>query len=556
MTSFLRGLATRPRLLAELLAASLLINLLGLAGTIFVMLVLGRYVPYGVTATLVTLSLGMVVALAAEFGLRLARRRLAAEALEADGTQRGEAGFAALLRVKAAIFDRMPSGRRDEILRAVETLDRTHSAANLTALLDVPFAAITLLALLLISPSLGVIALVFLALTAGLTLAGEHWYRARISKAQSCERQMRVLAEDSNAIDTVRVFNAAGWLARRWQQARQDLARHGDDSASIQGMVSAASALLTGAQTVAIIAYGAVLCVDGSLTTAQLIGANILAGRAMAPFLRLAQLAEPMARAAAALKLLREAAQLPREQVNGNALTSFQGRLELQDLSFAHPGAVAPLAEHVSLTLPAGGVLVVVGPSGSGKTLFARLLLGLAEPLRGRILVDGLDLRQLSHEWWRQQVCYVPQQPEFLDGSVADNLRLGRDHLDDACLYRAIAEAGLKPWLDTTPNGLQTLIEQGGRRLPPGLRHRLALARALAGGGRLCLFDDPSTVLDGEARQGLYDTLRRLCAEGRTLIICGNDPAIARGASLLLDLGTKPVPRLAAKPQDAEASHA
>lgn len=213
MTSFLRGLATRPRLLAELLAASLLINLLGLAGTVFVMLVLGRYVPYGVTATLVTLSLGMVVALAAEFGLRLARRRLAAEALEQDAAKRAEDGFARLLNVKAFVFDRMPAERRAEILRAVETVERTHNAANLTALLDVPFAAITVLALLLISPALGSIAVLFLALSGGLTWAGERWHRNRVGLAQSCERQLRGLAEDAGNLDTIRAFNAGGWLA-------------------------------------------------------------------------------------------------------------------------------------------------------------------------------------------------------------------------------------------------------------------------------------------------------------------------------------------------------
>ncbi len=329
MIRFFHGLTARPRLLAELLAASLLINLLGLAGTVFVMLVLGRYVPYGITATLVTLSVGMVIALAAEFGLRLARRRLAAEALEQDATKRGEDGFAALLNVKAAIFDRMPTERRSDILRAVDTVERTHNAANLTALLDVPFAAITVLALLLISPALGSITVVFLALSSGLTWAGERWYRNRIGLAQNSERQLRGLAEDAANLDTIRTFNAANWLARRWRQIRQDLTRHADDSASIQGAVSAASSFLTGAQTVAVIGYGATLCVDGSLTTAQLIGANILAGRAMAPLLRLAQLAEPMARAAMALKLLAEAAQLPREQVNGTALSQFQGRLDV-----------------------------------------------------------------------------------------------------------------------------------------------------------------------------------------------------------------------------------
>jgi ATP-binding cassette subfamily C protein LapB len=523
----------------------LLINLLGLASTAFVMLVLGRYVPYGVDATLMTLTIGVVLAGLLEFGFREARRRLAGVAIAPEGSRHAGAAFAALTGIRAVLLDRMPVASRLELMRGLDTIERAYTAGNLTGLLDVPFSAITLLALFVLSPGLGMVALGCAGAATLITLAGERRTRARLAGLATAEASLQSLASTTAAGgDTVRAFNAVAGLRKRWDVSRRAVVAARDAISGGQGLAGSATQLVTALQGTAIIAIGAVLCVKGELNTAQLIGANILAGRALGPLNRLVQLIEPMAKAGLALRRLADFTQLPREQTSGSAMACYDGRLELTDIAFAYPGAPAPLAEHVAVSLDSGSILVVSGANGSGKTTFARLLVGLAEPLRGQILVGGADLRQISMEWWRKQICYLPQEPDFIDGSVADNIRLANPELDEAGLNQVVALAGLKPWLDASARGFDTHIAEAGRQLPPGIRRRLGLARALATGGRLCLLDEPTEGLDSEGRAVVYATLGLLAREGRTLVVCSNDPGIMRGAGMRLDLDAKPVPRL------------
>ncbi|MGE5506392.1 MAG: ATP-binding cassette domain-containing protein [Actinomycetota bacterium] len=516
------------------------------------MLVLGRYVPYGVDATLVTLTAGVTLAALLEFGFREARRRLATEVVGAEEQGRAERAFAALTGMRAAVMDRIALSARLETMRGIDAVERAYSPGNLTALLDVPFSVVTLLVLFVLSPALGLVSLVCMSASVAVTLGGERWTRRRLPATAGAEVALGALvSEAATGADTVRAFNAPAWLRQRWHKARAELARSRDNLTAGQGLVASATQLLAGLQGVAIIAIGAVLCVKGELNTAQLIGANILAGRALGPVNRLVQLIEPLAKAELALRRLAEFARLPREQASGNAVRDYTGRIEFTDLAFAYPGAVTPLAEHLSLALAPGSVLMVAGPNGSGKTTLARLLVGLVDPLRGQVLADGIDMRQLSMEWWRRQICYLPQEPDFVAGSVRDNLLLANPDLDEDGLGHVTVAAGLKPWLDASAAGLDTPIAEGGRHLPPGVRRRIGLARALATGGRLCIFDEPTEGLDAEGCTAVYATLTALAREGRTLVVCSNDPGIARGANALLDLGSKPVPRLVAVPAGA-----
>ncbi|MBI3444533.1 MAG: ATP-binding cassette domain-containing protein [Magnetospirillum sp.] len=556
MNALFRRLFDHPLILAELVVASLLINLLGLASTLFVMLVLNRYVPYGVDATLATLTGGVLLAAALEFGFREARIRLAGAITGPAEALRGDSAFSALAQARVAVLDRLPPGLLQDIMRGLDLVDRVLTPANLCAVLDLPFAVVTLIALGCLSPVLAVLALMFMLISIATIIVGEAMLKEPARLAGEGETQAQAaLGAAIHSADALRAFNAAGHTIALWRKARARVLAARRRLGERQNLVQSVTQTVGVLQGIAIVTVGAVLAVKGEMSIGGLVGANILAARALGPINRMAGLAEMFARADLALRRVADLMRLPREQQAGMALKAVSGRLELVDVAFAHPGSTGPLAEHLSVHLEPGQVLAVSGPNGSGKTTLARLLLGLIEPIRGQILVDGVELRQLSMEWWRKQVAYLPQEPELLDGTIEEAVRSANPSLDEEGRNRVLRLAGLRPWLDTSVDGIGTPIANGGRNLALGVRRRVALARALASGGRFVVFDEPTESLDAEGRAAVYDAMNTLLASGATIIVISHDPMLLCGATYMLDLGVKPVPALAG-PIQREAAHA
>ena len=201
-------------------------------------------------------------------------------------------------------------------------------------------------------------------------------------------------------------------------------------------------------------------------------------------------------------------------------------------------------------------VLVVSGANGAGKTTLARLLIGLLEPNRGQILIDGLELKQVLPEWWRRQVIYLPQEPAFLNATIAENLRLAKPDMDDHEMNRVIDAVGLRNYLDESPKGFETQVTGNGRHMSRGIRRRLALARALATDGALAILDEPTEGLDGEGCAAVYALMNDLVKRGRTIIVFSHDPTIVKGAAAILDLNSKPVPRVSTMPRAVDGKGA
>jgi ATP-binding cassette subfamily C protein LapB len=555
MNEFFRRLKLTPGLALEIGLASLFANILALAAPLFVIQVLNRYVAHGVDATLATLTTGVLLAIGLEYAFRKIRLRLGRAVSAGPDTNIASAGFNILLKVKASALERIPQGQRQQIISATSSIEKAYGSGNIGAVFDVPFALLFVGVLFLLSPILSGIVTCFLAIVFIIgTISALRLQKDTRQLIQASGATNALIRSVTAEIDTVRAFNASSFLGKLWatqldkvQGLRRAMeARQGGTQAIIQ----TATALMS----VLIVSVGATLVVAGELDVGAMIGANILAARALMPISRFSQLGATFAEASESILILKEFAKLPLESESGSFKSTYKGGLEFKDVAFVFPGAATPLFESLSLTLKPGTISVIRGSNGTGKTTLTRLITGILEPVRGHILADGLDLRQASSEWWRRQIVYMPQEPTLLNTTIRENLMTVNPEMDPQQLLKAITAAGLTSYLDQGPQGLETQVTDNGRNLSLGIRRRLALARALTTDGMLVVFDEPTEGLDSEGVSCVYSTMKDLATRGRTIIVVSHDPKIAKGAQIAIDLNIKPIPRVTERPRTVETA--
>ncbi|TDL90898.1 ABC transporter ATP-binding protein [Meridianimarinicoccus aquatilis] len=208
--------------------------------------------------------------------------------------------------------------------------------------------------------------------------------------------------------------------------------------------------------------------------------------------------------------------------------------LRLEDVSFGYAGAEATVIEDISFDLAPGEVLGIIGATGSGKSTILNLIARLNDPSSGRITLGGFDLRQIAPQDFSSHVGYVPQKAYLFSGTVADTLRLGNPHADEATLWKALEIAQAADFVRAMPGGLRAPVAQGGANFSGGQRQRLAIARALVCDADLYLFDDSFSALDQTTDRKLRAALRGAISHAATVIVSQRVASIRHADQILV----------------------
>ena len=192
--------------------------------------------------------------------------------------------------------------------------------------------------------------------------------------------------------------------------------------------------------------------------------------------------------------------------------------IRVESISFSYSADRQALS-NVSFSIAPGEVIGIIGPSGSGKSTLVQLLLGLREPTSGSIRIGDVPLSDIDRETWADLVSFVAQEPHLFTGTVAENIRFFRDHIDDAALERAAQQAHVLSDVQALPQGFDTHIGQRGVQLSGGQRQRMAIARALVGNPKFLILDEPTSALDVHSEFMIRQTIADLRGQVTVIVI-------------------------------------
>jgi ATP-binding cassette subfamily C protein len=513
---------------------SCMINVLYLTGSLFMLEVYDRVLPSRSVPTLIGLAILAGGLYLAQGLLDLLRGRILGRIGTALDESLNRRVFETMVRLPLVV------GSRNEGLQPLRDLDNVRSflgGLGPGAFFDLPWLPFYLAICFAFHVMIGLTALVGAVILVSLTLVTEYMSRAPAREATGLAARRNDLATTSRRNAEVLVaMGMSGRLTGRWSEANQNYLDGNQRASDIAGGLGAIAKVLRMILQSAVLAVGAYLVINQQATAGVIIAGSILSARALAPVdLAIAHWKSFVAARQSWHRLNRLLEQMPArtEQMQLQAPSS---RLAVEAVSIVPPGDQKVIVQDITFTLEAGHGLGVIGPSGSGKSSLVRALVGVWQPFRGKVRLDGAALDQWSSDVLGRHVGYLPQDVELFAGTVAQNIsRFDPDASSDA-IIAAAKEAGVHQIIIKMRDGYDTQVGEQGTALSAGQAQRVALARALYGDPFLIVLDEPNSNLDTEGDEALTRAVRGARERGAIVVVVAHRPVGIEAVDQLLVL--------------------
>lgn len=503
---FLReNLAQHKQVVLEAVIASLLINFLALATSLFSMQVYDRVIPTHNHNTLIVLSSGVAIIILFETLMKLARSKIMDSMVVGLDQNLSRHIFERLLTVR---IDLMPNsvGSLAAQLRGYEQVRSFFTASTLFTLVDLPMSFLFIILIGMIgSPWLSLIPII--AAVIGITLG---WFsRRKIDKiaaegAKASYLKTGILVETVEGIETIKA-GAGNWkFLSRWLNVMNvttdnDLKmRHTNDN------LNYAVQALQQISYIAIVITGSMIVISGSMTMGGLIACTILGGRILTPVMALPNLLVQASHAKAAQKNIESLYQIPSDNHMVSKpliLEKIKGNYQCQDMIFCYLGNQQPAVNISQLTIKAGERVALLGAIGSGKSTLLKILAGLYLPKQGSIRLDGIELQQISRDSLNEHIGYLQQTHRLFQGTLRENLLIGMPPPSDSELHSVLERTGLIRLVASHSSGLDLPISEGGHGLSGGQKQLLAFSRLVLTKPTVWLLDEPTASMDNAQEQ-------------------------------------------------------
>ena len=499
-------LKEHQRALLEVLALSLVINVLTLATPLGLQQLIDQVVHQDNINALLSISLVLLLAAAARGVMKSLRSYIFTDTTNRIDQATKASILDQLVRLPQVFFDSRPVGQVIHYFHQLDRLREFLVSQSITTVVDFLFSFLYLAILLSMSIPLTLASLATLPLMLILAIISNPLMRAQINRSMGeAVKTYSYLNESITGIQTIKSQNAE--LKTRWEFQNRYARFIGEDFklrvtreslANVAGFIHDLNSLV-------VVGVGIFLVMRNQLSLGSFIAFRILSGYITGPLVKMVQTWQQFEQSSAALRMVADVVDRPTEQSEAEALNipmpPLIGRVQFVDVVFRYSEDQDLILNGVNLEVPTGSFVGLVGGSGSGKSTLLKLLPRFYRPSEGRVLIDGLDINKVELYSLRRQIGVVPQDTVLFDGTIRDNLLLVKPDASAAELMAAARIACAHEFIMNLPKGYNSDVGERGAGLSGGQRQRLALARAVLQNPRLLILDEATSALDARTER-------------------------------------------------------